>query len=153
MILFSRKAELKDSEFLTELSNQLGYETTNEKIQNRLSEILNSADNCVFVILDNENIIGWIHGFYSLRIESDSFIEIGGMVVDKNYRRRGVGQMLIKQVIEWSQLKKVSKIRVRCNTLRKETHIFYKAIGFVETKSQKIFDLNLNKKTTPANTV
>jgi len=137
MSLFSRKAELKDSGFLTELSNQLGYETTNEKIQTRLSEILNNADNCIFVILDNENIIGWIHGFYSPRIESDSFIEIGGMVVDKNYRRKGVGQMLIKKVIEWSQLKKVSKIRVRCNTLRKETHIFYKQLALLTQKAKK----------------
>ena len=144
MNLFSRVAALKDVKLITELSNQLGYESTHEKIHRRLSEILNHADNCVFVILDNENIVGWIHGFYTMRIESDSFIEIGGMLVDKNYRRKGIGRMLIQKIIEWAHEKKINKIRVRCNSLRNETHSFYHSIGFVETKEQKIFDLKLD---------
>ncbi|MCD0472581.1 GNAT family N-acetyltransferase [Flavobacterium sp. JAS] len=143
MNLFLRQAELKDVEFITELSNQLGYKTTIEKIQNRISEILNNIDNCVYVIIDNENIVGWIHGFYSLRVESDSFVEIGGLVVDENYRRKGVGKILVTKVIEWARSKKSNKIRVRCNTLRKETHVFYDRIGFIETKEQKIFDMEL----------
>jgi N-acetylglutamate synthase-like GNAT family acetyltransferase len=143
MNLFLRQAELKDVEFITELSNQLGYKTTIEKIQNRISEILNNVDNCVYVIIDNENIIGWIHCFYSLRVESDSFVEIGGLVVDENYRRKGVGKILVTKVIEWARSKKSNKIRVRCNTLRKETHVFYNRIGFIETKEQKIFDMEL----------
>ncbi|TPG34824.1 GNAT family N-acetyltransferase [Flavobacterium pectinovorum] len=143
MNLFLRQAELKDVEFIAELSSQLGYKTSLEKIQNRISEILNNADNCVYVIIDNENIIGWIHGFYSLRVESDSFVEIGGLVVDENYRRKGVGKILVTKVIEWACSKKSNKIRVRCNTLRKETHVFYDRIGFIETKEQKIFDMEL----------
>jgi GNAT superfamily N-acetyltransferase len=144
MNIFSREAELKDVEFITELSNQLGYKTTIEKIQARLSEIFNNNDNCIYVIIGNENIIGWIHGFYSLRVESDSFVEIGGMVVDENFRRKGIGKMLVKRVIEWAHSKKSNKIRVRCNTLRKETHVFYNNIGFIETKEQKIFDMKLD---------
>lgn len=142
--MVSRVAELKDSESIAGLSNQLGYETTNEKIRNRLSEILNNTDNCVFVVVDNENIIGWIHGFYSLKLESDSYIEIAGLVVDQNYRRKGVGRMLINNVTEWAQLKKNNKIRVRCNVRRKEAHLFYSTMGFVEIKEQKIFDLILD---------
>lgn len=143
MRLFSREAELKDAEFITKLSNQLGYKTTIEKVRNRLSDILSNVDNCIYVIIDNEYIIGWIHGFYSLRIESDTFIEIGGMVVDENYRRKGIGKMLVEKVIEWSRFKNIHKIRVRCNTHRKETHAFYNNIGFIETKEQKIFDMKL----------
>ena len=142
MHLFIRVADLKDAEPINKLSIQLGYAATGEQIQTRLKEILSHHDNCVFVAVENENIVGWVHGFYSLRIESASFVEIGGLVVDKNYQRKGVGQMLVKKVIEWSQTKRVDKIRVRCNTIRKEAHIFYKAIGFLETKEQKIFDLN-----------
>ncbi|MEY4876605.1 MAG: hypothetical protein RL708_1754 [Bacteroidota bacterium] len=144
MNLFSRAAELKDVEWITELSNQLGYDSTPEKVGNRLSEILNHADNCVFVILDNESVVGWIHGFCTRRVESDSFIEIGGMVVDNNYRRKGIGSMLVKKVEDWANEKKINKIRVRCNSLRIETHSFYNSIGFIESKEQKIFDLKLD---------
>ncbi|MES2559198.1 MAG: GNAT family N-acetyltransferase [Bacteroidota bacterium] len=143
MNLFLRQAKPKDVEFMTELSNQLGYKATIEKIQGRLFEILHNVDNCMYVVVDNDNVIGWIHGFYSLRVESDSFVEIGGLVVDENYRRKGVGKMLVTEVIEWACSKKCDKIRVRCNTLRKETHVFYDRIGFNETKEQKIFDMEL----------
>jgi N-acetylglutamate synthase-like GNAT family acetyltransferase len=144
MNLFSRQAELKDAEFITELSNQLGYKTTIEKIQTRLSEILSTTDHCIYIIIDNENCIGWIHGFYSLRVESDSFVEIGGLIVHENYRRKGIGKILVKKVIEWAHSKKSDKIRVRCSTLRKETHAFYNSIGFIETKEQKIFDMKID---------
>lgn len=143
MNLSSRKATLNDCVLMTQLSNQLGYETTAAKLKNRLAEILDSPDDCVFVVLDNETIIGWIHGFYTRRVESDSFTEIGGMVVDEQYRRKGIGQKLINEVIEWALVKKTGKIRVRCNTMRKETHLFYAAIGFTGTKEQNIFDLRL----------
>jgi GNAT superfamily N-acetyltransferase len=143
MNIFLRVAELKDVESITKLSYQLGYKTTIEKIHARLSEILSNNDNCVYIIINNENIIGWIHGFYSLRVESDSFVEIGGMVVDENFRRKGIGKMLLNKVIEWAHSKKCNKIRVRCNTLRKEAHVFYNNIGFIETKEQKVFDMKL----------
>lgn len=143
MEFFLRQAELNDVEFISKLSNQLGYKTTIEKIHNRLLEILNNTDHCIYVCVGNENVIGWIHGFYSLRVESDSFVEIGGLVVDENYRRNGIGKILVEKVIEWANSKNSTKIRVRCNAVRKETHIFYSKIGFNETKEQKIFDMKL----------
>jgi GNAT superfamily N-acetyltransferase len=142
--LFLRQAEFADAEFINKLSNQLGYAGTIEETHNSLCEILNNVDNCVYVILDDENIIGWIHGFYSLRVESGSFVEIGGLIVDENYRRNGIGEILVRKVMEWAHSKKSNKIRVRCNTLRNETHLFYNRIGFAETKEQKVFDLKMN---------
>ena len=91
------------------------------------------------VIASNEKIVGWIHGFYSLRIESDFFVEIGGLVVDENFRKNGIGKKLVDKVMEWSKLKNCEKVRVRCNVIRKESHKFYENIGFEINKEQKIF--------------
>jgi predicted N-acetyltransferase YhbS len=143
MEILIRAAQIKDSEFIANLSDQLGYKTTNDKIVERLLETSKSEDNCVFVACDGDIVTGWIHAFRSLRIESDSFVEIGGLVVDKDYRKRGIGKMLIDEVIEWAQLKKIIKLRVRSNTIRIATHEFYKNFGFKEIKDQKIFDLDL----------
>ncbi len=71
MKLSLRNAEIKDFEMISKLSDQLGYKSNNSIIKNRLTEILKNNDNCVFLAVDNENIIGWIHGFYSQRVESD----------------------------------------------------------------------------------
>lgn len=139
----TRTATINDVEYITELSCQLGYETTREKTRQRLTEILNHTDNCVFVVVNNAKVIGWIHGFYSLRVESENFVEIGGLVVDNNYRNKGIGKLLIETVYNWSRLKECNTIRVRSNTIRKEAHQFYKNLGFTETKEQKVFGKQL----------
>ncbi len=138
-----RVATIKDAEFITELTHQLGYETTREKTQQRLSEILNNNENCFFVAVDDTLVVGWIHGFYSIRVESESFVEIGGLVIDKNHRKKGIGKMLMEKVCIWSSLKKCDNIRVRSNTIRKESHQFYKNIDFIEIKEQKVFGKQL----------
>lgn len=135
-----RIAEINDSEFITKLSNQLGYETQISDIQNRLKKILANADNCVYVATEKGKIVGWIHGFFSLRIESEFFVEIGGLVVDENFRKNGIGKKLVDKIMEWSKLKNCKKVRVRCNMIRKESHRFYENIGFEINKEQKIFN-------------
>lgn len=144
MELLIRTAQLTDAESITQLSNQLGYTTTIEKMQQRLSAILPNTDNCVFVMTANGQLIAWIHGCYSLRVESDPFVEIGGLVVDADHRRKGIGRMLIEKIIRWALVKNCDKIRVRCNTLRKDSHEFYNSIGFTWIKEQKIFDRPIN---------
>jgi GNAT superfamily N-acetyltransferase len=139
MELFIRDAKVADFESITLLSNQLGYKTTGEKTKERLSEIMASNDNCAFVATANGIVTGWIHGFYTLRIESAPFVEIGGLVIDEHFRRKGIGKILVQKVIEWAELKNTGTIRVRCNTIRKESHQFYSSIGFEEVKEQKIF--------------
>jgi len=139
-----RPAEIKDSESITGLSIQLGYESNYSVTHKRLKEILKNDDNRVFVAIDNEKVIGWIHGFYTLRIESDSFIEIGGLVVSENYRKSGIGKTLIESVIKWAESRKYNSIRARCNIIRIESHKFYENIGFRINKEQKIFDKKLS---------
>ena len=134
-----RTAAINDSESLTELSNQLGYETKHAEVVNRLEKILANDDNCVYVAVQNGKIVGWIHGFYALRIESEFFVEIGGLVVDEHFRKHGIGKKLVEKVLQWSKLKKCANVRVRCNVIRKESHRFYENIGFAINKEQKIF--------------
>ena len=140
MQILIKIAEIKDSEFITELSNQLGYENQNADVKNRLKRILINADNCVYVATKNGRIVGWIHGFLSLRIESEFSVEIGGLVVNENFRKNGIGKKLVDKVIEWSKLKNYEKVRVRCNVIRKDSHRFYENIGFEINKEQKIFN-------------
>lgn len=139
MEIFIRAAKVDDYEFINGLSDQLGYKAGIEQTKERLSEILRSDDHCVFVATDSGFIIGWVHGFYTLRIESGPFAEIGGLVIAENYKRKGIGRILVEKVTEWSTHRNVSTIRVRCNTIRNESHQFYFSIGFEEIKEQKIF--------------
>ena len=109
-----------------------------------LSSNFMRVHNCVYVACINENIVGWIHGFYSMRVESEFFVEIGGLVIEKRFRKIGIGKKLVEKVTEWAELKNCRKVRVRCNLLRTESHEFYQKIGFEMNKIQKIFDKKLS---------
>ena len=139
-----RSAKISDSVAIAELSKQLGYETEVVAVQHRLEKILKHSENCIYTATTKEGeVVGWIHGFYALRVEANFFVEIGGLVVNTNFRKNGIGQKLVDKVIEWSRSKNYTKLRVRCNAIRKESHKFYEKIGFELNKEQKVFDIKL----------
>lgn len=143
MEFLTREAKVEDSKSIADLSHQLGYPATTEETIMRLRAIFSSGDNCVFVACHENIVVGWVHAFYGLRLESASFVEIGGLVVDAGFRNKGLGRLLVNRVLEWAKIKGIERIRVRSNVVRKETHRFYQILGFKELKEQKVFALDL----------
>ena len=142
MEFLTREAKVEDSKSIADLSHQLGYPATTEETIMRLRAIISSGDNCVFVACHENIVVGWVHAFYGLRLESPSFVEIGGLVVDAGFRNKGLGRLLVNRVLEWAKLKGIERIRVRSNVVRTETHRFYQVLGFKEIKEQKVFALD-----------
>lgn len=132
----------KDAKSVATLSTQLGYKSDIKQTSARIKRINNSNENCAFVALIDGNVVGWIHGFYTLRIESDPFVEIGGLIVDENYRNLKIGRHLIENVNIWAKKHQVKKLKVRCNIKRTESHRFYEQIGFEENKRQIAFEMD-----------
>ena len=129
-----------DAASVTELSNQLGYSNSTDDMQLRISQMLQHNYNRLFVAIYNERVTGWIHGCLVTRIESGSFAEIGGLVVDKSFRQQGIGKLLVEAVKNWATENGTTKLRVRCNINRPESHQFYNSLGFTLNKEQKVFD-------------
>lgn len=138
-----REISEKDAESVATLSTQLGYESDIKQTSARIKRINNSNENCAFVALVDGEVVGWIHGFYTLRIESEPFIEIGGLIVDENYRNLKIGKQLIENVNIWAKKHQVKKLKVRCNIKRTESHKFYERLGFKENKQQITFEMNV----------
>jgi predicted N-acetyltransferase YhbS len=143
MQLTFRETISDDAAALAQLSLQFGYSVTAAEMHRRIAQVLALKDHCAFVAVAEQRVVGWIHGFHAIRLESEPFVEIGGLVVDGNFRKQGIGQQLIEQVKVWGLAKSVTKLRVRCNTTRTDTHTFYLNVGFSESKEQKVFDFNL----------
>lgn len=132
-----------DAEAITALSHQLGYSISLSETTANIEKVVSSKDNCIYTALCDGNTAGWIHAFIAIRIETAPFVEIGGLVVDENYRGEGVGKALIAEVKNWCLEKNINTLRVRCNTKRLEAHKFYAALGFQQNKEQKVFELAL----------
>jgi len=135
-----KEIEIKDAAAITSLIRQLGYESTEDKTAQRIKNILNNPQHFACVAILENRIVGWIHAFISVHLESEAFAEIGGLVVDEGCRGKGIGEKLIEEVSQWARRNNFNKLRVRSNTKRNETHQFYLNRGFVFTKEQKVFD-------------
>ena len=125
------------------LSQQLGYALFLNEIENNIKEVILSNDHIALVAIADGEVAGWIHAFKAVFLESNPFVEVGGLVVDENYRSKGIGKKLVEQIKQWCVEKQISTLRVRSQVKRKEAHQFYLANGFTEIKEQKVFQINL----------
>ena len=133
----------QDAERVNELSMQLGYKMPIGQTLANIRMVLASHGHTAFVALHGHKIIGWIGVAEALQIESAPFCEIRGLIVDEGYRAQGIGKLLIEKVKQWSQETGNKSLRLRCNTIRKEAHLFYRHLGFKEIKEQKVFEMNI----------
>jgi ribosomal protein S18 acetylase RimI-like enzyme len=126
----------------------LGYPLSVDETKEQIKSVLSDENHCAFIAIENKKIVAWIHAFISVTIESKPFVEIGGLVVDENYRGKGIGNKLVDKIKEWAMNKNILSLRVRSNTKRIETHKFYTGIGFIEIKEQKVFSMELSNRKT-----
>ncbi|HJW71323.1 MAG TPA: GNAT family N-acetyltransferase [Geothrix sp.] len=139
-----RPADTQDAAALAGLSGELGYPSTEGDLVERLASVLGKDDHLVFVAEQDGKVVGWLHAFVALRIESPAFAEIAGLVVARSARGEGLGQQLVQAASAWARLKGLQKLRVRSNVARKESHDFYTRIGFEPLKTQLVYALNLD---------
>lgn len=113
-----RKMKLEDAEAVNHLSRQLGYSLALQGTSEQVEKILLRNDHVAFVATTNDKVVGWIHAFQTLYLESLPFVEIGGLVVDESWRGKGIGKALINSVKDWGRQQNVYRLRVRTQTKR-----------------------------------
>jgi GNAT superfamily N-acetyltransferase len=138
-----REIRMEDAAAAARLSGQLGYPTTAGEMEARIAQLLQSPSDVAWVAALGGGLIGWIQASRMMRLESGLFAEITGLVVDARARGAGVGKQLVAQVQAWALAQSYTRVVVRMNVTRTETHGFYSKLGFVEKKQQVVWDRQL----------
>lgn len=138
-----RRMKKKDAADVALLSAQLGYPLSEKQILKNIKAVRKNKEHDAFVAKDNKKITGWIGVAKIIMIESAPYCEINGLVVDEDYRGKGIGKILIEKAKQWGREKALATMRVRCNVKRTETHSFYTHLGFTEIKEQKNFEIKI----------
>ena len=141
--IYIRHISVKDALPVTTLSLELGYALTVSESMDNIAAIDKSICDVAYVAVLDEIVVGWIHVFYTIRLESGPFCEIGGLVVSKNVQGKGVGKQLVEKARKWAAERNINKLRVRCNLKRTGAHEFYLKTGFIENKDQRVFECTL----------
>lgn len=134
-----REATKEDVHDIQYLSKQLGYEYPVEKMSIKLNIILNNPEHMIYVAVDNDRVIGYIHIEIYRILYADDLLNILGIVVDSSYRQKGVGTSLLESTEEYAKKVYCSGIRANSGASRYNAHSFYKRNGFISEKDQKRF--------------
>lgn len=139
-----RAATTSDIPAISALAIQLGYPVVPEQASRLVTAVLQRPDHLLLVAEDESlRTIGWLHAFISIRCFVPAFAELGGMVVDLEHRRRGVGRALLGAAEEWASGAGCSLMRIRSNTRRVQAHRFYTGMEYEAAKTQRVFEKRL----------
>lgn len=128
-----RKATQKDICQLAGLMGELGYPTTTDEMDLRFSKISsNSLYNTLVAEKDGVIIgmIGLILGFHYEK--NENYVRIVALVVISQYRKQGIGEMLIEKAEEWARERGANRLVLNSGNRsdRDDAHQFYVRRGF-----------------------
>lgn len=138
-----RRGRREDADAILGFSAELGLEGLHGDEVLLLGDLIDSADNEVFVVDVDGVVAGWIHVFMARRVGVPAFAEIGGLVTRREFRRLGVGRLLVQRCECWAKQQHGAKLRVRCNPRRDGANTFYRTIGFERIKDQVVYEKNI----------
>jgi len=138
-----RTVKTGDAPAISTLTNQLGYTMTTEQTTANIHTLTDMPHSAILVADENGMVCGWLQVDYKCYMETGTFCEIVGLVVDEQQRGKGIGKMLIEGAKNWSRNRNAAILKVRTNVKRTDTHRFYAAQGFTCIKEQKVFILKL----------
>ena len=143
MEIIVRRVTKEDAETISVLCSQLGYPMSVEQTLKNISGVLDSRDQDAFAAEIDNKVIGWIGLSQSIKIEVPPYCEVHGLVVDDNFQNHGIGKKLIEKAKQWAKERGNDKLKLHCNVIRKEAHLFYEHLGFKETKQQKVYEIKI----------
>jgi predicted N-acetyltransferase YhbS len=135
-----RAAEERDVEAIARLAGEFGYPSTSGQVRERFAAINAKPDHAMFVaVMGDDEIAGWIHLAEVRSLEIEPNAEITALVVGSQFRGGGAGCRLVERGEEWARRRGLAIVCVRSNVIRERAHAFYKRLGYVEMKAQKMF--------------
>jgi ribosomal protein S18 acetylase RimI-like enzyme len=100
---------------------------------NQVSRLMKSEDGLALVALDRGKVIGYslseIRG-PSAAFGRDKWGYVDDMAVTGKYRRRGVGEKMLTEIVKWFQLKNVDRVELQTAAQNVVANSFWQKQGF-----------------------
>ena len=142
MDFFIRESTIEDSECIYQLNtNEMGYDFPLDETREKLSKLIESGTDKIFVAVSGNDVIGYVHANDYELIYAPHMKNIMGIAVAKPWKRKGVGRALLEKVEMWAKETKAEGVRLVSGATRTEAHEFYHRCGYSGDKAQ----LNLTK--------
>ena len=131
-----REATIEDAFAICNICcDDLGYDCSCEFVATRISNLDNGRER-VFVAEVNGIVAVYIHAEKYQTLYFEPMINILGLAVSSEFRRRGIGRTLLKRAERLANEVGIHKIRLNSGASRKEAHSYYRAMGYSNEKGQ-----------------
>ena len=135
-----REASDKDIPIILGLLYDLGRpkpqkDSDSDTFRKLITKYLTDSDKQILVVvLDDVKIIGMASMVFLPRLNRTTLeMYIPELVVLEKYHNQGIGKKLINSCIVLAKEKKCHRIRLESGNQRKESHQFYKHLGFEQS--------------------
>lgn len=153
MVLIIKNATEKDIPSILELLYELGRPEPIDKreitvFKNKIKDYFSDPSKIILVAEIDSEIVGLVSIILLRRLNHAKFeMYIPELVVKEEHRFSGVGKKLIAKCVEVSKKKNCYRIRLESGNQRKESHKFYKGLGFEQSGFSFSKNLLENNKT------
>lgn len=129
-----RKATSQDISELALLMEELGYPTTIEQMKIRFNNIEATPNHYTLVAVYEGAVAGMI-GFHTGVLYNDDgiYARVIALVVDSNYRSKGIGKLLLTEAEKYAKNLGATGIGLNSGNRseRERAHRFYKNMGYM----------------------
>ena len=112
------------------LLRQLGYELALNELEQRFSLVVKSPEHSAFVCETEGKVVGLLHVYGRPALEKPAEAIIQSIVVDKTYRKVGIGNELMATAELWATEHGYGSIALYSRTDRDDADAFYSQMGF-----------------------
>lgn len=142
--LETRRAELSDASAMSRLCLELGYDSTEVLMRQRLGRLRDDPDHLVLVAsIDGRRVVGWIHAEVRHPLWHAAYAEVSGLVVHEGDRRLGIGRALIERAQAWTRSRSADELRIALQTHREAAEKTFEALGFSRHDEQLVWSCGL----------
>jgi GNAT superfamily N-acetyltransferase len=86
----------------------------------------------ILMALEGERLLGFAHLRITRGLAAEEAAEVVAIIVRPDYRRRGVGHMLVTAAETWARQSGRARLLLRTDVVRTAAHAFYVALGYQE---------------------
>lgn len=121
------------------------YKNTDKQEEQEYLELVLEEDNSYgFVAIANDKVVGF--ALFGLILKPTNFISpevtyISEMLVKEEYRSKGIGEMLIKKIVEFSKTRGIDKVELEITNANERGINFYKKMGFYDYSRVMFLDV------------
>ncbi len=134
-----KKAETKDLPYILRLLYELGRprpksDTEANIFETIIKQHITDFEKEIFLAKKENKVVGLVVINLLTRVNrTTSELYIPELIVQEDYRNLGVGKKLITKCIEFAKKNNCFRLRLESGIGRKDSHKFYKKIGFKQS--------------------